>query len=686
MTTKKLAGVTIEPSETKIWRRWKWIGLAVYAAALLFNRWLPSLVVAAAYLYGIVVIANLVFHFARYVKNRMFWRVRNRLIGAFFFVGVIPMLFLAGVVFLTGYVLLGQMAGRLLEGSLHEVGNEITGINMELAGQLPPSEAPSVFQAKVPDILGDHKDHFPRMSARLLQRNAGGTFRQISAWDPQNIEGDSPKYQDKSWLDNEPYFEGIVAGSQSRLLMMSLQRVPRSNQLYVALAAPLDAAVQDRLQREKSIYFATLGGDHTKVSINGNNVNVQVDVRDGALQQQDANSLKQLEQRHAQDARRKVTWWITLEGRKYATGESDSIALAMLVVPIRTVLRYGIGSGDVQGKVLVGMIYVFGGMFVFVEVVSLVIGFTISRRITRSVHDMYQGTLALQKGDLQHRIPVRRKDQLGLLAHSFNQMSSSITRLLEEVSEKKRLEQELEIAREVQATLFPKQLPHPRGMMLFGGCEPARVVSGDYYDFILEDEARLDIVVADISGKGISAALLMANLQAAMRNQLLSIRNDNPEMIEQSLAGIMAHLNQQIYSNSPAEKYATLFLSRYDAESRRLFYCNAGHLPPILLDENGARLLEPTGMVVGLLPNATYEAKSVELAPGSMLAIFTDGVTEAVNKEDQEFGEERLLEVLKEARARTPEAVYKFVIERIRSWQGDLPQHDDITLIIAKAG
>jgi len=332
------------------------------------------------------------------------------------------------------------------------------------------------------------------------------------------------------------------------------------------------------------------------------------------------------------------------------------------------------------------LVYVLGGLCIVAELVSLVIGFTISRRITRSVHDMYQGTLALQQGDLQHRIPVRRKDQLGLLAHSFNQMSSSISRLLEEVSEKKRLEQELEIAREVQSMLFPKQLPNPRGMAVFGGCEPARVVSGDYYDFILEDEARLDIVVADISGKGISAALLMANLQAAMRNQLLSIKHDNPENIGPSLAGIMAHLNEQIYLNSPAEKYATLFLSRYDAEARRLWYCNAGHLPPILLSDQGAQMLNPTGMVVGLLPGASYEAKSAEMAPGTLLAIFTDGVTEAVNRDDQEFGDERLLEALKQARSRSPEGIYRFVIDEIRAWQGDLPQHDDITLIVAKAG
>jgi phosphoserine phosphatase RsbU/P len=297
---------------------------------------------------------------------------------------------------------------------------------------------------------------------------------------------------------------------------------------------------------------------------------------------------------------------------------------------------------------------------------------------------MYQGTLALQKGDLQHRIPVRRNDQLGMLAHSFNQMSASIVQLLVEVTEKKRLEQELEIAREVQATLFPRQLPHSRGLTVFGGCEPAQVVSGDYYDFVVEDEGRLNIIVGDISGKGISAALLMANLQAAMRNQLMSIKHGSAADLERNIGEVMTQLNQQIHSNSPSEKYATLFLSRFDADSHRLYFCNAGHLPPILLINGTATRLEAGGTVLGLFPSVEYSASSIELASGTVLAIFTDGVTEAVNHADEEFGEDRLIEALQEARQRAPEAIYRHVVAQVQLWQGSLKQHDDITLIVAK--
>jgi phosphoserine phosphatase RsbU/P len=685
MMTKQLLEPQGDAPAIKIWRLWKWIGLALYAAVLLFGRWLPGMIVAVGYLYGIVVIANLLFHLFRYLKNRIFWRVRNRLIGSFIFVGVIPLLLLSSLVFLSGFVMFGQLAGRYLDNSLIELEHQITAINTELSGRMSPSMTQTAFDELASRVFADHAAQFPHLAARLLRRNSEGTFDTMFKYDRDRIEKDSSPYPGNAWLGGMPSFEGPVVDGET-VLMISLQPVPKSGLVYLAISAPLDRAIEDRLQREKSIYFVLIGVGRTNVVISANSMQVTVKEADPMSSRQDAREVNLMESRRLSDSRRMVTWYVAFKGKEYSTGKDAHAGVAFLHVPLATVYQYSVGKSDIQSGVLLKVIYALGGMFVFAELVSLIIGFVISRRITRSVHDMYQGTLALQKGDLQHRIPVRRKDQLGLLAYSFNQMSASITRLVEEVSDKKRLEQELEIAREVQATLFPKQLPYLRGMAVFGGCEPARVVSGDYYDFIVEDEARLDIVVADISGKGISAALLMANLQAAMRNQLLSIKHDSPEDIEKSLAEVVAQLNQQIYLNSPAEKYATLFLSRYDAETRRLSYCNAGHLPPILLGGQGTQMLEPTGMVVGLLPNVSYQAKSVELSPGTMLAIFTDGVTEAVNGADEEFGEERLLEALKGSRTRTPEAIYKFVIERIRDWQGDLPQHDDITLIIAEAG
>jgi sigma-B regulation protein RsbU (phosphoserine phosphatase) len=676
----------------RFWKAWKWIGLLIFAAVLLLSRWLPGPLVAAGYLYGIGVIANLLFYGFRYLKDRLFWRVRNRIIGSFIFIGIIPIVLLLAVVFLSAYLLAAQLAGRYLETSLREIEHQITGINEELAGLIGDGDLKSSFPAIASRIRLTHAGHFPGLAARLLRRHPDGSFEIISEHDPRNTLKDPKVYPGDQWLAGGTSYSGLIRQGETAL-MTSLGPVPGSPGLYLEVSAPLDNSVEERLQREKSIYFSLLGVGKSNVTVSNRGMRITLDdPESGATskaQQPDQQIVVQysaLQARRQDDTRPMVSWGVALNCRDYETGREEYAGIAALHVPVKTIYDTSFGPGKTQGKFIVVAIYSLAGMFLFAELVALLIGFTINRRITRSVHDLYQGTLALQQGNLQHTIPVRRKDQLGLLAHSFNQMSVSISRLLEEVSEKKRLEQELEIAREVQATLFPKQLPHPRGMALFGGCEPARVVSGDYYDFIVEDESHLDIVVADISGKGISAALLMANLQAAMRSQLLAAKHEDPENIARSLAGVVAHLNQQIYINSPSEKYATLFLSRYDAGSRRLWYCNAGHLPPILLSAQGTQLLEATGTVIGLLPDASYKAGFIELTPGSVLAIFTDGITEAVNQADEEFGEERLLEALRESRQATPEEIYRFVISRVRDWQGNLPQHDDITLIVAKVG
>jgi sigma-B regulation protein RsbU (phosphoserine phosphatase) len=673
----------------KFWKPWKWIGLAAYGAALLFHRWLPGPFVAAAYLYGIVVIACLIFFVFRYLKDRFFWRVRNRLIGSFIFVGIIPLLILLGVVALSGYILLGHLAGQYLNQALQENCREVAGINEELAGQVSRADTIGTFPAKAAAVFAEHSSQFPRLAARLLQNLPDGTLHAISKHDPLKILPDISVHPGNKWRGKASSFEGLFT-DKGRILLASLRPVPGLAGFHLEIVAPLDDFLEDRLQRENSVYVNFFAEKDADINITDNGARVKIQ---GAKGERNIEAEKRVNQQlKEQDARRKgdsrtmVIWYLPVQGRIYESGKEDTDIYAIFRAPQAAVLKAYFGQDNQQSQSLLQVVYVLAGMFLFAELVSLMIGFTISRRITRSVHDVYQGILALQKGDLSHKIPVRRNDQLGLLAHSFNHMTASIERLLEEVVEKKRLEQELEIAREVQATLFPKQLPHPPGMTVFGGCKAARTVSGDYYDFIVEDETHLNIVVGDISGKGISAALLMANLQAAMRSQLLAHKNEDAASIGQSLAAVMTHLNRQIYLNSPPEKYATLFLSRYDADARRLWYCNAGHPPPIVLDAQGIRTLEATGTVVGLLPDAVYQAKCIDLTPGTLLAIFTDGVTEAVNGADVEFGDKQLLEALQQSRARAPEAIWDHVLSKVGEWQGGLPQHDDITLIVAKAG
>jgi phosphoserine phosphatase RsbU/P len=687
--------ILLPPNEgpsRKFWKAWKWIGLAFYAAALLFSRWLPGPVVAAASIYGIIVIAHLLWSSFRYLKDRFFWRVRNRLIGSFVFVGVIPLLLLIGVMILSFYILLGQLADQYIERSLQENENMVAGINGELVAQTAASVDPRLFSTRAASVFSYHSAQFPTLAARLLQRLPDGTLHSIAKHDPKSILREISPHPGDKWRGEARSFDGILRDGD-QLFFASLRPIPLSTGFYVELEAPLDEFLEVRLQKEKSLYVNFIAHEDTDTAVTGSGAGAATPARDqepgsqnGAMEERIDQNLQAGRERLIGDSRSMIWWYLQIKGKSYESGAGSTAGYAVFHVPRETVLQTLLGSGDEQSQSLLWILYALAGMFAFAELVSLVIGFTISRRITRSVHDVYQGILALQKGDLSHQIPVRRNDQLGLLAHSFNQMSASIKGLLEEVVEKERLEQELEIAREVQTTLFPKQLPQPPGMVIFGGCKAARMVSGDYYDFIAEDETHLNIVVGDISGKGISAALLMANLQAAMRSHLSSSRNEDPNAAGQLLVNVMTQLNRQIYLNSPPEKYATLFLSRYDANTRLLWYCNAGHLPPIVLSAQGSQTLEATGTVVGMFPDAVYQAGSISVLPGTLLAIFTDGVTEALNKAEEEYGTPQLLEVLRQSSSRTPEEIWHHVIKSVDAWQSDLPQYDDITLIVAKAG
>ena len=233
-------------------------------------------------------------------------------------------------------------------------------------------------------------------------------------------------------------------------------------------------------------------------------------------------------------------------------------------------------------------------------------------------------------------------------------MTASVQHLLRESQEKLRLESELEIAREVQAQLFPRGAPEIPGLVLHGVCKAARMVSGDYYDFLKLDEERVCLVLGDVSGKGISAALLMAAIQSALRAQFLDgvapLRTAGS--IGFSTAEVVRKLNRQLYESTPAEKYVTFFFAVYDACARSLTYTNAGHLPPLLLRRGEIQRLEVGGTVVGLFSPVSYEQTVIHIEPGDLLLAFTDGITEPENTYGEEFGEDRLLELVRRAQQR----------------------------------
>jgi sigma-B regulation protein RsbU (phosphoserine phosphatase) len=359
------------------------------------------------------------------------------------------------------------------------------------------------------------------------------------------------------------------------------------------------------------------------------------------------------------------------------------------------------------GDIARGVEYILLGILIFfaiIELVALIIGTRMTSTVTGAVANLYDATKHVDRGDFSHRIPVKSADQLAQLSLSFNSMTESIEKLILEQKEKQRLEGELAIAQEVQAQLFPRQVSELESLEVHGFCRPARTVSGDYYDFLTASSHKLILAVGDISGKGISAALLMATIHSAVRaysvESLPQMREPVavgavagagrimaawPEGIEISPGALLGLLNHQLYESTPPEKYATLFLGIYDGRTHQLTYSNGGHLPPILIGENGAvRRLEAGGTVVGLFDNMNYDEGRVQMHPGEIFLAYSDGVTEPEN-EFGEFGEERLIDLVSANRHLPLIQISQAVTSAVDDWIGDNEQPDDITLVLARA-
>jgi sigma-B regulation protein RsbU (phosphoserine phosphatase) len=251
--------------------------------------------------------------------------------------------------------------------------------------------------------------------------------------------------------------------------------------------------------------------------------------------------------------------------------------------------------------------------------------------------------------------------------------------LLEESKKRQRLENEISIASEVQNQLFPQKVPNVGGVELEAICKAARTVSGDYYDFIQLSPTHVAIALADISGKGISAALLMASLQAALRSQLLA---PGSEMM--STAELVGRLNMHLVRNTGDDRFATFFIAVYDSASRTLRYTNAGHLPGFLISNGSSKHLDQGGMVLGVVEDYVYEQGSVVVPPNSLLVEYSDGLVEPENVYGEEFGIRRLQEAAIRVQNSAPRFVGESLMMAAEEWAGTPEQADDMTVVVAR--
>jgi sigma-B regulation protein RsbU (phosphoserine phosphatase) len=677
------------------------------AAADNIGGWVKFLVFDAALLFSILAF--------RWLKRKLLWRLRNRLIVTYVFIGVIPAVLLVAMTFITLYGLAGQFAVFVVTSEIDSQLRTLEAVNAavgsELAARLERGENPTAES-----LTG------------LRKRDAAWGRRRVCAWHgdkllPLGDESNDPPLLLPSFVSG-----GLreITRDQDGLHLRVVTVIPvGSKTLMVVTSEPFDKELVGKIAanigeitlfaserpqtspsgRQGSELQASIAGNTDGkppgILIRGTN-GVSVYLRQAFTVGTVPSALGSMD--------REVTFPASLPVLDWKTGKREPTG-ALVYLRTRPSVIYG-RLFAALGEYVRGVEYILLGIVIFfavIELIALIIGTRMTRTVTGAVAQLYDATKHVDRGDFSHRIPVKSEDQLAQLSLSFNSMTESIEKLILEQKEKQRLEGELAIAQEVQAQLFPRQVTELESLEVHGFCRPARTVSGDYYDFLTASSHKLILAVGDISGKGISAALLMATIHSAVRAysveslpQLLEpvmrepvavgavagvgrIMAAWPEGVEISPGALLGLLNHQLYASTPPEKYATLFLGIYDGRSHRLTYSNGGHLPPILIGKDGAvRRLETGGTVVGLFENVNYDEGAVEMHPGEIFLAYSDGVTEPEN-DFGEFGEERLIDLVSANRRLPLVQISQTVTSAVDDWIGDNEQPDDITLVLARA-
>jgi len=325
-----------------------------------------------------------------------------------------------------------------------------------------------------------------------------------------------------------------------------------------------------------------------------------------------------------------------------------------------------------------------GGLLLVVQGSALFFGILLGRQITSAVHELFVGTERVRQGDFSHRIRIDSKDQLGELAESFNRMIASVAHLLHVQREKQRLDEELRIARDIQKSLLPVEPPPMDGLSIADLCEPAREVGGDYYDFFRLGPRQLGVLVADVSGKGTSAALYMAELKGLM----LALSHT-----ERSPRRLLINVNRLLAAHLDNRSFITMMYAVVDLEAGTLTCARAGHTPLIVISGDESHLIAPEGMVLGLrLPGASERFEQIleehtrAIAPGDVIVLYTDGITEAMDRSGELFGDAALARVLSSHHGLDAPGIRERVLREVRAFVGDAEPHDDMTMVVLKVG
>jgi sigma-B regulation protein RsbU (phosphoserine phosphatase) len=606
-------------------------------------------------------------------KEHLLWSLRNRLITTYLFIAVVPILLVAVMAGLAAYLLYWQLGSYVLYTEMRQRVDRVGTVTafMVTTYAIEKSSGSSVAALALPvDQATYLKNQMTELPGLKVEMGTGEDLLRA---------GGSP-------LNDR--FKGLVFSNGALSLRSVIARQTPQGRVLVSTTVPVTSELLETLTPELGpLQFDVLRPRGTQ---SGKAVSVVFN-RPGYISIQHISTQQRSVPRAVNPFDKLITGIVSLdvldEDQDHGPGQDAPTLLIASFATRPSLLNQRLFSplGDLGGAAATALL-VLGFVFLLIEIGSLVTGIVMTRTITAAVDDLYSATQHVQTGDLSYRVRVKSRDQLAALGESFNSMTHSVSLLIEEQGKRQKLENELSIAQEVQQQLFPHELPKMPGLELDAICRAARSVSGDYYDFIRISPTRLAIAIADISGKGISAALLMANVQAALRSDVLRYRDGQPGYTRERIntAEIVSHLNRHLFRNSSEDRYATMFLGVYDAETRKLSYTNGGHLPPLYICGEHVQPLETGGMVVGLFNDVPFEQGVVEIRPGGMLIAYSDGLIEPENALGEEFGTGRLIEVAMKNKHESTHVIAEALMQAAEQWAGSPEQADDMTVIVSR--
>ena len=628
-------------------------------------------------------------------KRRLLWRVRRKLILSYVFIGFVPALLIVGFFLLCGFLLFYNFSSYLVQSRLRALSDQAQFIAQSAAVEIQ-SQGGQDVAATLQRRRESANRALPDVSLALVpvSRACGDTTVRLEpdATDTTAVATTAagpwahvpPPGEIPTWIDCSG-FSGVLAythahggetpGEETHMLVRAVAFPESPNPGYAVVAdVLLSDPLRQHLRDETGVELKSVSpvpnarGVKALEGLPAHDTPLPQDAADGGL----LNNLGSL-----------------IEYRDWPTGDTGTLLVStrLSVTQLYDRISSNEGIAGRLGQGLLLALFGIGVLFLVIEFIALVVGFALARSITGSVHELFTGTERVRQGDFTHKIGVTTEDQLGELAGSFNQMTASIEDLLRQAAEKKRLEEELRIAREIQMSLLPQGPLVMPGLSLTALCVPAREVGGDYYDFFPMPNNRLGVLIADVSGKGTSAAFYMAELKGLV----LSL-----SQIHSSPRELMIAANRIIANNLDARSFITMTYLVIDLDAGRITYARAGHTPMMYLPGPGCagtrevKVLAPDGLVLGLKIDSgemferLLTEASIAISPGDLYLLFTDGITEAMDARDDCFGETRLARILEQHGHLPSDQLRERVLREIEAFVGTAPQHDDMTMIFVK--